>query len=118
MESLAPPTSCDDLLLLDALHDKIVIGSMNRGGLSGATWEIDDAFTGYDAESIEEMNLDGGKMLLRLVYDDPGTLETIKASANAISALARRKRLSMLEVLPAFLATRTACSPSPRVPTR
>ena len=98
---LGSPDIIEDLLLLDALHDKIVIGSMNRGGLSGATWEIDDAFTGYDAESIEAMNLDGGKMLLRLVYDDPGTLETIKASANAITALARRKRLAMLEVLPA-----------------
>jgi len=98
---LGSPDIIEDLLLLDALHDKIVIGSMNRGGLSGATWEIDDAFTGYDAESIEDTNLDGGKMLLRLVYDDPGTLETIKASANAISALARRKRLAMLEVLPA-----------------
>jgi len=67
---LGSPDIIEDLLLLDALHDKIVIGSMNRGGLSGATWEIDDAFTGYDAESIEEMNLDGGKMLLRLVYDE------------------------------------------------
>ena len=98
---LGSPDIIEDLLLLDALHDKIVIGSMNRGGLSGATWEIDDAFTGYDAASIAESNLDGGKMLLRLVYDDPGTLATIKASANAISALSRHKRLSMLEVLPA-----------------
>ena len=98
---LGSPDLIEDLLLLDALHDKIVIGSMNRGGLSGAIWEIDDAFTGYDADAIEETNLDGGKMLLRLVYDDPGTLETIEACANAISALSRRKRLSMLEVLPA-----------------
>ena len=42
----------EDLLLLGALHDKIVIGSMNRGGLAGTVFEIDDRFTGYDAAAI------------------------------------------------------------------
>jgi Cgl0159-like len=36
----------DDLLLLGALEDKVVIGSMNRGGLAGASFELDDRFTG------------------------------------------------------------------------
>src|SRR5690606_25001972 len=63
---LASPDVVEELLLLDALHDKVVIGSMNRGGLAGATWEIDDRFTGYDAASIARYGLDGGKMLLRL----------------------------------------------------
>lgn len=98
---LGSPDILEDLLLLDALHDKVVIGSMNRGGLAGATWEIDDAFTGYDAEAIAASNLDGGKMLLRLVYDDRGTLPTIRACADAITGLALRKRLAMLEILPA-----------------
>jgi hypothetical protein len=39
----------EDLLLLGALEEKVVIGSMNRGGLAGTTFEIDDRFTGYDA---------------------------------------------------------------------
>ena len=42
----------EDLLLLGVLDDKVVIGSMNRGGLAGTVFEMDDRFTGYDAETI------------------------------------------------------------------
>ena len=38
---------------------------MNRGGLSGTAFEMDDRFTGYDAETtVCRMGFDGGKMLL------------------------------------------------------
>ncbi len=46
---LGTPDVVEDLLLLGALEGKVVIGSMNRGGLDGATWTLDDRFTGYDA---------------------------------------------------------------------
>ena len=46
---LGTPDILEDLLLLGALDDKVVIGSMNRGGLQGAAFELDDRFTGYDA---------------------------------------------------------------------
>ena len=36
----------EDLLLMGALEGKVVIGSMNRGGLAGTVFEIDDRFTG------------------------------------------------------------------------
>ncbi|MGH7570764.1 MAG: Cgl0159 family (beta/alpha)8-fold protein [Gemmatimonadota bacterium] len=98
---LGSPDLIDDLLLLDALHDRIVIGTMNRGGLAGAAWELDDRFTAYDAESIEALGLDGGKMLIRFDYADPGTLATLEASAAAVSALARRRLVALVEVLPA-----------------
>jgi hypothetical protein len=97
---LASPDVVEELLLLDALHDKVVIGSMNRGGLAGATWEIDDRFTGYDAESIARLRLDGGKLLLRLVDDDPGTIPTLEASAKAVTALAANGLMAMVEPLP------------------
>ncbi len=42
---LGTPDILDDLLLLGALEDKVVIGSMNRGGLQGAAFELDDRFT-------------------------------------------------------------------------
>jgi hypothetical protein len=51
----------EDLLLLGALDGKVVIGSMNRGGLTGTVFEIDDRFTGYDAPAIERTGFDGGK---------------------------------------------------------
>jgi hypothetical protein len=45
---LGTPDLVEDLLLTGALEGKIVIGSMNRGGLAGTVFEIDDRFTGYD----------------------------------------------------------------------
>ena len=46
---LGTPDILEDLLLLGALDGKAVFGSMNRGGLAGATWTLDDRFTAYDA---------------------------------------------------------------------
>src|SRR6185503_6948647 len=67
---LGSPDIVEELLLLGTLEDKVVIGSMNRGGLDGATWTMDDRFTGYDAATIAECGLEGGKMLLRIDDSD------------------------------------------------
>jgi hypothetical protein len=87
----------EDLLLLGALDGKVVVGSMNRGGLAGTVFEIDDRFTGYDAAAIEQMRFDGGKMLLRLDPQDPATAPTMQACAQAVSELAGRRRMAMIE---------------------
>jgi hypothetical protein len=97
---LGTPDIVEELLLLGALHDKVVIGSMNRGGLAGADWEIDDRFTGYDAASLIDCGLDGGKMLLRLVDSDPGTIPTLQACATAVTELAAYGLMAMVEPLP------------------
>lgn len=98
---LAAPDVIEDLLLLEALHDKVVLGSMNRGGVAGSVWELDDRFTAYDADALERSRLEGGKLLLRIDHDDPGTLETLERSAMAVSELAARKLMAVVEVLPA-----------------
>jgi hypothetical protein len=94
---LGTPDILEDLLLLGALDDKVVIGSMNRGGLAGTTFEIDDRFTAYDADSIARANLEGGKMLLRIDPDDAGTVATLQACGTAVTELAARQRLAMIE---------------------
>jgi len=94
---MASPDIVEDLALLGALDGKVVIGSMNRGGLAGAVFELDDRFTGYTAEAIAAANLDGGKMLLRIADDDPDTLPTIAACAEAVDALASRGLMAMNE---------------------
>jgi hypothetical protein len=87
----------EDLLLLGALDGKVVIGSMNRGGLQGAAFEMDDRFTGYDAATIAAMGFDGGKMLTRIDPADPGTVATLEASGRAVSELAAQKVMAMVE---------------------
>lgn len=94
---LGTPDVLEDLLLLGALDGKVVIGSMNRGGLSGTAFEIDDRFTAYDAQAVAQMGFDGGKMLLRIDPADPATARVLEACGNAVSALARRKLLAMIE---------------------
>jgi hypothetical protein len=94
---LGTPDMVEDLLLLGALDGKVVIGSMNRGGLAGTSFEIDDRFTGYDAEAIAAAHLDGGKMLLRIDPDDSATARTLESCAQAVSALADRRVMAMVE---------------------
>ncbi|MCX4387965.1 aldolase [Micromonospora peucetia] len=97
---LATADIVEDLMLLGVLHDKLVIGSMNRGGITGSVFELDDRFTGYDAETIAAMNFDGGKMLCRIDLDDPGTVNTLEACGRAVTALAGRGLMAMVEPLP------------------
>ena len=52
---LGTPDVIEDLLLLGALDDKFVFGSMNRGGLPGAVFEMDDRFTCYTPQSIVDV---------------------------------------------------------------
>jgi hypothetical protein len=94
---LGTPDILEDLLLLGALDDKAVFGSMNRGGLQGAAWEIDDRFTAYDAAAIEAMGYEGGKMLVRIDLQDPATAATVEACARAVSDLAQRELVAMVE---------------------
>src|SRR6478735_8786903 len=85
---LASPDILEDLLLLGALEGKVAVGSMNRGGLQGARFELDDQFTGYDARACAEMGLNGGKTLTRIALEDAGTVNTMTATAKAINELA------------------------------
>jgi DhnA family fructose-bisphosphate aldolase class Ia len=93
----------EDLLLLGALDNKIAVGSMNRGGLAGSAFEMDDRFTGYSAAGIVAANLDAGKMLLRIDPDDPATVRTLEACSAAVNELAAARIPAMIEP---FMVTR------------
>jgi hypothetical protein len=94
---LGTPDVIEDLLLLGVLDDKVVVGSMNRGGLAGASFEIDDRFTAYDPGTIAGQGLDGGKMLLRIEDDDPASAGALESCANAVTALAQHGLMAMVE---------------------
>lgn len=87
----------EDLLLLEVLDGKVIIGSMNRGGVAGTAFEIDDRFTGYDAATIARMRFDGGKMLLRIDPEDPATAGTLESCARSVTELALRGLIAMVE---------------------
>ncbi len=97
---MATPDILDDLALLGALDGKVAFGSLNRGGLAGSAWELDDQLTAHTVESIVQQNLDGAKMLLRIDLTDERTRHTITSCAEWITALAAANKMAMLEPLP------------------
>ncbi|CAA9222045.1 MAG: 5-keto-2-deoxy-D-gluconate-6 phosphate aldolase [form 2] [uncultured Actinomycetospora sp.] len=94
---LATADILEDLLLMGALEDKVVVASMNRGGLAGARFEMDDRMTGYDVQGVVDAGFDAAKMLTRIDYDDPGTVATLQACADAVSGLNRAELVAMVE---------------------
>lgn len=97
---MATPDILDDLALLGALEGKVAFGSLNRGGLAGSVWELDDQLTAHTVESIVGQHLDGAKMLLRVDLTDDRTRLTIESCARWITGLAAAKKMAMLEPLP------------------
>jgi hypothetical protein len=94
---LGTPDVIEDLLLLGALEDKVVVGSMNRGGLAGSVFELDDRFTAYDADAVVRMGYQGGKMLLRIDPADRASVRTIESCGRAVSELAAHHKIAMIE---------------------
>lgn len=94
---LGTPDVIEDLALLGALDGKVVVGSMNRGGLKDASFEMDDRVTAYDIDSLVRDRLDFAKTLLRVNLADPGSAETLTANAAAVTAAAAARLPIMLE---------------------
>lgn len=94
---LGTPDIIDDLAALGLLDDKIVVGSMNRGGLRGAAFEMDDRYTAYDVAAMKRQGIDFAKTLIRVDLDDAGTLPTLEATARAVDDAAAAELPIMLE---------------------
>lgn len=109
---MGTPDVVDELLLVDFLlkergHEglldgRLVIGSMNRSGLAGVEYEMEDRITAFTPESIRARGLDAGKVLLRI---DPGphsrySIQTMSYVAQAVSACRRLGLPVFVEVLP------------------
>lgn len=117
---LAPPDLIEDLLIVNRLlreaggapflDNKVLVGCMQHGGIYGVEGEIEDRFTAYSADSLSQMNLDGGAMRFRAVANDERTLKTIDYCAQAISALNRYGLVPFIEPLP-MSATKTGLKP-------
>ncbi|WP_375424210.1 deoxyribose-phosphate aldolase [uncultured Friedmanniella sp.] len=94
---LATADIAEDLLLMGALEGHLVFSSMNRGGLQGAAFEMDDRRTGYDVQGTVEARFDGAKMLTRIDLDDPGTVATLEQCGQAVTELNRAELIALVE---------------------
>ncbi len=94
---LATADIAEDLLLLGALEDKVVFSSLNRGGLAGSIFELDDRMTAYDVRGTVEAGFEGAKMLLRIDLDDPGTVATLEACGRAVTELNQAGLIALVE---------------------
>jgi DhnA family fructose-bisphosphate aldolase class Ia len=94
---LATADIAEDLLMLGVLEGKLVFASMNRGGLQGSVFEMDDRNTGYDVRGTIDAGFEGAKMLLRIDLEDPGTLATLQQCGQAITELNRAELIAMVE---------------------
>jgi len=94
---LATADVAEDLLLLGALEDKVVFSSLNRGGLAGSVFELDDRMTAYDVQGTVEAGFDGAKMLIRIDLEDPATVATLEACGRAVTELNRAEVVALVE---------------------
>jgi DhnA family fructose-bisphosphate aldolase class Ia len=82
------------------LDEKLLIVSLNRGGLAGAIWEMDDPMTGPAPADCKAWGFDGAKILLRICDQEHGSLKTMVAAAQAIAELNSLALPTFVEPLP------------------
>ena len=118
---MATPDVVEEILLLSSLarhqsgegwlDGKVLVGCMNRGGLAGTAFELDDRMTAFTVEGMSRLGCDGAKMMVRVDPQDPATAATLEACARAIDACHARGLEVFLE---AFQVDRTPAGLRPR----
>lgn len=105
---MATPDIIEDLFLVDyllkenggngLLDNRLLIGCMNRSGLAGVEYEMDDRMTAFTAQRMHQLGMDGAKMMFRLDMGQYSrySIQTIAYCAEAI------KQCNALD-LPVFL---------------
>lgn len=82
------------------LDDRLLIASLNRGGLAGTSWEMDDPITGASPATCAALKLDGAKLLMRLCDDEINSLETMLYCSTAVTEMNALGLPTFLEPLP------------------
>jgi hypothetical protein len=71
------------------LDERVILGSMNRSGLAGSAWELDDRYTCFSAQSIADLDLDGAKVMFRLAVEDRDSNLCLDYTAKAVNECVR-----------------------------
>lgn len=85
---MGTPDVLEDLILFnyltkqhngeDFLSDRLLIGCMNRLGLKGTVFEMDDGLSAYTTQYAAEMGIDGVKLMFRLDPQSADSRKTIE----------------------------------------
>ncbi len=118
---MATPDVLEEVLMLSHLarsrtghgwlDDKVAIGCMNRGGLAGTVFELDDRVTAFTAEGLAGLRCDGAKLMFRIDPTDAASVRTLERCAHEIDACHARGLTVFLE---AMLVERRAGGYRPR----
>ncbi|TFF69088.1 MAG: hypothetical protein EU516_01180 [Promethearchaeota archaeon] len=113
---MATPDIIDDLFIINFLlkkangrsfmDNKILLGCVNRGGLSGSPYEMYDPITAYNIEDITAIGLDGAKIMLRLDLETKMakySQKTLKICAGIVRECNRLALPIFIEPLSVFL---------------
>jgi DhnA family fructose-bisphosphate aldolase class Ia len=101
----------EDLLIINALvreaggpsflDQRVLLGSMNRSGLAGSAWETDDRLTCFTPDSLDDLGLDGGKIVVRVCPEEAElTNRTLEYCARAIRGCNERGLSVFAEPVP------------------
>lgn len=125
---MATPDILDELFLINHLvreaggesflDGKVLVGCINRGGLAGAAWELDDFQTGYTPAAIAAQGLDAAKIMFRLNLQEERSARTVRYCAQWITELNRLGLPTFLEALPVAQqggAWRVQTEPAPMI---
>ncbi len=82
------------------LDDRLLIASLNRGGLAGTSWEMDDPITGASPATCAALKLDGAKLLMRLCDDEISSLNTMLYCSRVVTEMNAVGLPTFLEPLP------------------
>lgn len=82
------------------LDGRVLMGCMNRGGLAGAAFEMDDRMTAFTPERLSQMRLDAAKLMFRLDLSESAALDTIEYCVRALDRLYDLGIPAFLECLP------------------
>ncbi len=107
---MSTPDILEDLLIVDMLNveaggksfldGQLMVGCLNRGGLIGASFEMDDRMTAYTPQGLVKMGMDGAKLMFRIDLADPGSGKTLGYCAKAINECCDLGLSIFLEPLP------------------
>lgn len=107
---MTTPDLIEDLLIVDMLNveaggtsfldGQLLVGCMNRGGVIGSRFEMDDRVTAYTPRGMAKMGLDGAKLMFRIDLQEEGSIKTLEYCARAIDECNELGLPMFLEPLP------------------